>query len=138
MTLKNKNPWKYLSVGLLGVIAIGLFAPVHAAPGGAQSGWQVAVAGLQGQIDTLGTVTCTDITGGGGLCDGSDDIVSALEIDPSNTVNAGIEIDDDVSDTDNEICPTNMVMRGLTVSQDPANDREWGFTVHCAELKVIP
>jgi len=51
MTLKNKNPWKYLSVGLLGVIAIGLFAPAQAAPGDALSGWQAAVADLQTQVD---------------------------------------------------------------------------------------
>jgi len=49
--LKNKNPWKYLSVGLLGVIAIGLLAPAQAAPGGALSGWQLAVADLQTQVD---------------------------------------------------------------------------------------
>ena len=53
MTLKNKNPWKYLSVGLLGVMAIGLFAPVQAAPGGGQNGWQAVAAGLQSQIDAI-------------------------------------------------------------------------------------
>jgi hypothetical protein len=53
MTLKNKNPWKYLSVGLLGVIAVGLFAPVQAAPGNAQSGWQAVADGLQSQIDAI-------------------------------------------------------------------------------------
>jgi hypothetical protein len=31
MTLKNKNPWKLLSIGLLGVIAIGLLTPIDAA-----------------------------------------------------------------------------------------------------------
>jgi hypothetical protein len=53
MTLKSKNPWKYLSLGLLGVIAIGLFAPVQAAPGNAQSGWQAVADGLQSQIDAI-------------------------------------------------------------------------------------
>ena len=33
MTLQKQNPWKYLTVGLLGVIAIGLIAPVDAKPG---------------------------------------------------------------------------------------------------------
>ena len=31
-SLKKKNLWKYLSVGLLGIIAIGLLAPVDAKP----------------------------------------------------------------------------------------------------------
>ncbi|MDH3277804.1 MAG: hypothetical protein OEM21_06855 [Nitrosopumilus sp.] len=53
MTLQNKNPWKYLSLGLFGVIAIGLLAPAQAAPGGAFSGWQLAVADLQTQIDSI-------------------------------------------------------------------------------------
>jgi hypothetical protein len=30
MTFKKQNPWKYLSVGLLGVIAIGLLTPIDA------------------------------------------------------------------------------------------------------------
>ena len=73
MTLKNKNPWKYLSVGLLGVIAIGLLAPVQAAPGGALSGWQLAVDDLQtqvtaavgdfqGQIDALVADLATEVS----------------------------------------------------------------------------
>jgi len=32
MTLKNTNPWKLLSIGLLGIIAIGLITPIDAKP----------------------------------------------------------------------------------------------------------
>jgi len=32
MTLKKQNSWKLFSVGLLGVIALGLLIPVDAAP----------------------------------------------------------------------------------------------------------
>jgi len=102
MTLKNKNLWKYLSVGLLGVIAIGLLAPAQAAPGDALSGWQLAVADLQSQIDT----TVGDFQGQ------IDDLVTdlATEVSRATAAEAGIAsnlaahelADGDLSDT-NEI-----------------------------------
>jgi len=135
----------YWAMAVIAAFVAGTIAtatPVFAPPPGddddGEGGWKLAVEGLQEQIDTLGTVTCTDITGGAGLCDGSDDIASALEHDPTNVFDPGFGIDDDIQDSGREICPTSMVMRGLTVSQNPVNIKEFVFTVHCAELKVIP
>jgi len=42
MTLKKQNPWKLLSIGLLGVMAIGLLAPVDAKPPEGTPGGPVA------------------------------------------------------------------------------------------------
>jgi len=100
MTLKNKNPWKYLSVGLLGVIAIGLFAPVQAAPGDALSGWQLAVAGIQAQINTIvGSDFQTQI----------DDVVSDLAVHEA--------ADGDLSST-NEIQSLSEIDGVISLSDD--------------------
>jgi len=59
MTFKKQNSWKYLSVGLLGIIAIGLLTPVDAKPPSGQQDvnqFEVIfdlIADLQMQIDNV-------------------------------------------------------------------------------------
>ena len=70
MTLKQQNPWKLFSVGLLGIIAVGLLAPVSAAPPSGNSDSQleelfnlvneilVAVQGIDTDLEDIsGNVT---------------------------------------------------------------------------------
>ena len=59
MTLKKQNPWKLLSVGLLGIIAIGLLTPVDAKPPSGQQDTNqfeavfLAIDDLQTQITAV-------------------------------------------------------------------------------------
>ena len=60
MTLKKQNPWKLLSIGLLGIIAIGLLAPVDAKPPSGEKSNQFdiifeLIADLEMQVDDLET-----------------------------------------------------------------------------------
>ena len=74
MTLKKQNPWKILSLGLLGIITIGLLAPVSAAPPSGNSDSQLeelfnlvnevllSVQGIDTDLDELsGNVTAIKI-----------------------------------------------------------------------------
>jgi hypothetical protein len=74
MTLQKQNPWKYLSVGLLGVIAIGLITPIDAKPAADNEGitnilglLEDAVFGLAAISNDVAIVQTT-----------SDDIFSAM------------------------------------------------------------
>ena len=59
MTLKKQNTWKLLSVGLLGIITIGLLAPVDAAPpSGEEESQLAALFDLINEV--LGTVDGID------------------------------------------------------------------------------
>ena len=78
MTLKKQNPWKLLSIGLLGIIAIGLLAPVDAkAPSGDEESQLQAMFDLINVV--LGTVEKID-TGLGNVA--SD--VTAIKADTDN------------------------------------------------------
>jgi len=71
----------YWAMAVIAAFVAGTIAtatPVFAPPPGddddGEGGWKLAVAGLQEQIDTLGTESCEDITGSADLCDGVDDV----------------------------------------------------------------
>ena len=105
MTLKQQNPWKLLSIGLLGIIAIGLLTPVDAKPPSGevqtdqfalifstldslQSQIDGAVGDFQEQIDTLNDNLAAHVSADGDL-----DATNELELPCSGCVGSA-EIDD--------------------------------------------